>query len=74
MTVAELEAKVLELDLKERARLAMRILESLEALSEDKIETLWLREADRRDQALDADHSREIPGEEILRQARELLS
>ena len=73
MTVADLEAKVLELDPKERARLATRILESLEALSEDEIETLWLQEAERRDQALDADPSREIPGADVLRQARALL-
>lgn len=74
MTVADLEAKVLELNPKERARLAMRILESLDALSESEIEALWLEEADRRDQALDADPSREIPGAEVLRQARALLS
>jgi Putative addiction module component len=52
----------------------MRILESLEALSEGEIEALWLQESDRRDQALDIDPSREIPGGEVLRQARALLS
>lgn len=74
MTVADLEAKVLELKPKERARLAQRILESLEILSDDEIETLWLEEADRRDQALDADPSRAIPGAEVLREARALLA
>lgn len=74
MTVADLEAKILELDPKERARLAQRILESLEVLSEDEIASLWLQEADRRDQALDEDPSRAIPGDDVLREARALLS
>jgi hypothetical protein len=59
MTVADLEVK---------------LLESLEALSEKEIEALWLEEADRRDQALDADPSRAIPGDDVMREARDLLS
>jgi putative addiction module component (TIGR02574 family) len=74
MTVADLEVKILELDPKERARLAKRLLESLEALSENEIEALWLDEAERRDQALDADPSRAIPGDDVMREARALLS
>ncbi len=74
MTVADLETKILELAPKDRARLAQRILESLESLSTGEIEALWLEEADRRDQALDADPSRAIPGEEVLGEARALLS
>jgi putative addiction module component (TIGR02574 family) len=74
MTVADLEAKILELDPRERARLAQRLLESLEALSEGEVEALWLEEADRRDRELDADPSRAIPGAEVLREARSLLS
>lgn len=74
MTTADLEAKILELAPKERARLAQRILESLEALSESEVEALWLQEADRRDQQLDADPSRTIPGAHVLREAETLLS
>jgi putative addiction module component (TIGR02574 family) len=74
MTVADLENKVLELSPKERARLARRILESLEVLSEDEIETLWLQEAERRNRALDEDPSRAVPGDEVMREARSLLS
>jgi putative addiction module component (TIGR02574 family) len=73
MTVADLEAKILELAPKERARLAQRLLESLEVLSESEVEALWLQEADRRDQTLDADPSRAIPGADVLREARALL-
>ena len=74
MTFTDLEAKILELAPKDRARLAQRILESLEALSEGEVEALWLQEADRRDQALDEDPSRAIPGADVLREARTLLS
>jgi putative addiction module component (TIGR02574 family) len=74
MTIADLESKVLELDPKERARLAQRLLESLEALSGKEIEALWLAEAERRDQQLDQDPSRAIPGADVLREARSLLS
>jgi putative addiction module component (TIGR02574 family) len=74
MTVADLETKVLELSPKERARLAQRILESLEVLSEAEIEALWLQEAERRDRALDEDPSRAVPGEDVMREARSLLS
>jgi putative addiction module component (TIGR02574 family) len=74
MTSADLEVKILELDAQERARLARRLLESLEGLSETEIEALWKEEADRRDQALDADPSRAIPGADVMREARALLS
>ncbi len=74
MTVADLETKILELAPQERARLAQRILESLEVLSEAEIEALWLQEAERRDRALDEDPSRAIPGEDVMREARALLS
>jgi putative addiction module component len=39
----------------------------------EEIEALWLEEADRRDQALDADPSRAIPGADVMREARALL-
>ncbi|HEX4965817.1 MAG TPA: addiction module protein [Thermoanaerobaculia bacterium] len=58
MSVADLEVKLLK----------------LEALSEQEIEALWLEEADRRDQELDADPSRAIPGADVMREARALLS
>jgi len=74
MTVADLETKILELSPKERAQLARRILESLEFLSEAEIETLWIQETERRDRALDEDPSRAIPGDDVMREARTLLS
>ena len=74
MNVIDLEFEVLKLSPKDRARLAQRLLESLDTLSEPEIESLWLEEAERRDQALDADPSRAIPADEVLREARSRLS
>jgi putative addiction module component (TIGR02574 family) len=74
MNVIDLESEVLKLAPKDRARLAQRLLESLDTLSEPEIEALWLDEAERRDQALDTDPSRAIPADEVLREARSRLS
>ena len=70
MTVNDLESEVLKLDPKERARIAQRLLESLEALSENEIEFLWYQEAERRDEALDENPNRAIPADEVMREAR----
>lgn len=74
MTAIDLESEVLKLSPKERARIAQRLLESLEAPSQEEIESLWLDEAERRDRALDDDPSRAIPADEVLREARARLA
>jgi putative addiction module component (TIGR02574 family) len=74
MTVLDLESEVLKLTPKDRARIAQKLLESLETLSKQEIESLWLDEAERRDQALDEDPSRAIPAAEVMREARARLS
>ena len=49
MTDSELVTQqALDLDLKDRARLAERLLESLDGVSEEEIQELWLDEAERR--------------------------
>lgn len=70
MTTSDLESEVLKLDPKERARIAQRLLESLEALSQGEIESLWYDEAERRDRELDEDPSRAIPADQVMREAR----
>lgn len=74
MTITDLETELLKLAPKERARIAQRLLESLEALADQEIESLWLDEAERRDRALDADPGRAIPADQVLREARSRLS
>ncbi len=49
MSIEEIEAEALKLDPKARARLAEKLLESLETLSDRENERLWAEEADRRD-------------------------
>ena len=69
MSIQELEAEVLKLDPKARARLAGKLLSSLEELSEQEVTRLWAEEAQRRDAQMDADPDSELPAEEVLREA-----
>ena len=70
MTIREIEAAALNLELAERARLAQKLLRSLDELSEDEIEQLWAEEALRRDEELDAGEATARDGEEVLRELR----
>ena len=54
MTESELEAAALRLPPKERARLAERLLASLDSLTAEERDDLWAAEALRRDAELDA--------------------
>ena len=73
MTLPELEAEALKLPVDERARLAQRLLESLDTLSEDEHRQLWAEEAARRDAELDADPSRGRPADVVFREVRARL-
>jgi hypothetical protein len=70
MEIEELEAQALKLDPKGRARLASKLLSSLEDLSEEENAQLWAEEARRRDADLDADPGSARPADEVLRDAR----
>lgn len=73
MSIEELEAEALKLDPKERARLAGKLLESLEELSTAENERVWAEEAQRRDREMEADVSSGAPAEEVFRDARSRL-
>ena len=73
MNNQELEAEALKLDPKSRARLAGKLLNSLEELSEDEVTQLWAEEAQRRDAQMDADPDSELPAEDVFREARSSL-
>ena len=62
MSIEELEAKALKLNPSARARLAERLLESLETLSEEENARLWAEEAERRDMTWDAGQGRPASG------------
>ena len=74
MSLKELEAEIKKLDLKDRALLAKRIVESLDELSETEIEALWVEEAERRLDEIEKGLVTEIPAEEALRRARAAIS
>ena len=73
MSIKELEAEVLKLDPKARARLAGKLLESLENLSEEENTRLWAEEAQRRDAEMDINPGSSCPAAEVFREARAKL-
>lgn len=73
MSIEELEAEALKLDPNARARLASKLLESLERLSDEESERLWAEEARRRDQEWDADPNVGRPAGDVHRDLRSKL-
>ena len=73
MTIDEIEAEVLKLNPRARARLAEKLLESLEHLTEEENERLWFEEASRRDSELDAKGNQGKSAADALREARAKL-
>ena len=73
MRIDEIEAEALRLDPQARARLAKRLLESLESLSAEENERLWAEEADRRDTDWDSAPGSARPAADVLRDARAKL-
>lgn len=72
MTMEELEAQVLKLSPTERAKLAARLLRSLEVLTDAENERLWAEESLRRHDEIKAG-STTRPANEVLRDARSRL-
>ena len=73
MSIEELEAEAMRLDPKARARLAGRLLESLDTLSEAENERTWAEEAEQRDRDLDSDPDGGRGADELLRDARDRI-
>ena len=73
MSIEEIEADALNLDPKARARLAERLLESLESLSDQENERRRAEEADRRDADWDSAPGTARPAADVFRDARAKL-
>jgi hypothetical protein len=73
MSIEEIEAEALKLDPKARARLAGRLLESLESLSDSENEHLWAEESERRDADWDSAPGSARSATDVLRDARAKL-
>jgi|RhiMethySRZTD1v2_1073278.scaffolds.fasta_scaffold41858_5 hypothetical protein len=66
----ELETAALRLPVEARARLADRLIKSLDDLTQDEVAALWDGEAAARDRDLDAHPDHAVPAEEVLRRLR----
>ncbi len=73
MSTEELEVEALKLAPQDRARLAEKLLQSLESLSDEENAKLWAEEAQRRNQAWDADPAMGRPAADVFRDARARL-
>ena len=70
MNPEQLEAEIMKLNLDSRAKLAERIILSLDAPSDEENLRLWVLEAERRLKELREGKASEIPSEEVFRRAR----
>jgi putative addiction module component (TIGR02574 family) len=70
MSIDELEAEALRLKPEARARLAERLLDSLEDLSDEENARVWAEEAERRSAAWDANPSGGRSAEAVFRDAK----
>ena len=70
MNAQDIEVEALKLSAPSRARLAERLLDSLESLSEEEIENLWIEEAECRDREFDEGRVVGRAAEEVIRDAR----
>jgi hypothetical protein len=73
MSIQELEAEALKLDPKSRARLAEKLLASLENLSEEENARLWVEEAERRAVEMDTQPDVSTSAKDVFREARAKL-
>jgi len=73
VSIEEIESEILKLDPKTRARLAGKLLESLEDLSEEENAQLWAQEAQRRDAEMDSCPEAGRSADEVLEDAESKL-
>jgi len=69
----ELESKALKLSPRKRARLAQRLISSLEREVDADAEKLWREEAERRLGEIKSGKVAGIPAEKVIRKARSSL-
>ncbi len=70
MNTEQLEAEIMKLDLDARAKLAERIILSLDAPSDEENLQLWVQEAERRLKDLREGKAKEVAAEDVFRRAR----
>jgi putative addiction module component (TIGR02574 family) len=70
MNTEQLEAEIMKLSLDARAKLAERIILSLDAPSDAENLELWIQEAERRLRDLREGKAKEVAAEDVFRRAR----
>jgi putative addiction module component (TIGR02574 family) len=70
---SKLEAEVLKLPPEQRARLAERLISSLDQSADPDSEELWIREAERRLEELESGRVEPVPAERVIENARSSL-
>ena len=73
MTLERVELEALKLKPSSRAKLAEKLLKSLEDLTDEENEQLWAQEAWRRHEDIDAGVVKARAGKDVLRNARSRL-
>ena len=73
MTLKEIETEAPQLDPAARARLANKLLNSLDTLSEAEVERLWVEEAERRNDQIEQGVVETRRAEDVIRDARARL-
>ena len=73
MTIEQIAAEALTLPSEQRALLADRLVESLDAAEANRIDRLWATEAKRRRDEIRSGSVRTIPGDEALARVRRSL-
>jgi putative addiction module component (TIGR02574 family) len=74
MNDEQLDAEIMKLDLDARARLAEKLILSLDVPSDKENLHLWVVEAERRLRDLREGRAKEIPAEEMFRRAQQAIS
>ena len=73
MNTADLEEAVLHLSLQERARLAQKLLDSVDHPSDSEVRELWLLEAKRRADQIDCGVVKLVTSEELEMQVQAIV-
>ena len=71
--IEDIAAQALTLEMKDRAKLAERLLLSLDELSDAEIDVLWADEAERRLKAYREGDSRAVPADRVFKKAQDLV-
>jgi hypothetical protein len=74
MTLEDIAAEALKLNADARAKLAGKLLRSLETLSDAEIEHLWAEEALRRNEEMEKGAATGRAAEDVIRDARSRIA